>query len=103
MGNTKEERTARILWDRFYSKSLDILTEAAKQEVMDNLQRIAADIVAAIEETPKVELPLVDLNKMSLKDVAAAEGDLALERTLKRLKEEVTTPREAVSGFASAV
>lgn len=101
--DSKEEIIARILWDKFYSKNLDILTSAAKQEVMDNLQRIAADILAAIEEPPKIELPIVDLNKVSLKDVAAAEGDPMLERTLKRLENEIVKPREAVSGFSSAV
>jgi FXSXX-COOH protein len=35
--------------------------------------------------------------------LATLEGDEALEATLRRLKAEVQTPREPVSGFSSAI
>jgi FXSXX-COOH protein len=55
------------------------------------------------EQIIESQVPIADLSKKTLKEVAEAEGDTALERTLKRLQDEVETPREAVSGFSSAV
>jgi FXSXX-COOH protein len=48
-------------------------------------------------------VPLADLSNKTLKEVAEAEGDTALEKTLRRLKAEAEKEREAVSGFSSAV
>ena len=47
--------------------------------------------------------PTADLTRLSLRDVADREGDPVLEATLARLQREVEQPREAVSGFASAI
>jgi len=49
------------------------------------------------------QTPLVDLKGLSFKDLEKLKGNPALEATLRRLLEDVTTPREAVSGFSSAV
>lgn len=51
----------------------------------------------------EVQPEMVDLTKKSFKEIAEAEGDTALEKTLERLKEEVVQPREPVSGFASSI
>ena len=54
-------------------------------------------------EPPQDLTRLVDLSRVRIADVARLEGDSALEATLKRLEREVEHPREAVSGFASAI
>lgn len=54
-------------------------------------------------EPVEVQPEMVDLTKKSLKEIAEAEGDTALEKTLERLKEEVVQPREPVSGFSSSI
>lgn len=53
-------------------------------------------------ETPE-HRPLADLTDVPVKDLPGLEGDEALEATLKRLKRDVENPREAVSGFSSAI
>jgi len=57
------------------------------------------------EPTPQEQnrVPVADLSKKTLREVAEAEGDTALEKTLRRLKAEAEKEREAVSGFSSAV
>ena len=50
-----------------------------------------------------VPVPLANLREVPLKDLPEMEGDEALEATLRRLKAEVETPREAVAGFSSAI
>lgn len=44
-----------------------------------------------------------DLSKVRQADLPKYEGDPVLEATLARLQREVDQPREAVSGFASAI
>jgi FXSXX-COOH protein len=48
-------------------------------------------------------VPVANLSNKTLKEVAEAEGDTALEEALKRVQAEMEKPREAVSGFSSAV
>ena len=57
------------------------------------------------EPTPQEQnqVPVADLSNKTLKEVAEAEGDTALEKTLERIQAEMEKPREAVSGFSSAV
>jgi hypothetical protein len=55
------------------------------------------------EHIEESQIPLADLSNKTLKEVAEAEGDTALEKTLRRLKAEAEKEREAVSGFSSAV
>jgi len=57
------------------------------------------------EPTPQEQnrVPVANLSNKTLKEVAEAEGDTALEEALKRVQAEMEKPREAVSGFSSAV
>jgi len=48
-------------------------------------------------------LPIDNLDDVKIADIKKLEGDDMLERTLQRIKREVEQPREAVSGFSSAV
>lgn len=47
--------------------------------------------------------PIPDLSKVRQTDLPKHEGDPALKATLERLQHEAEQPREAVSGFASAI
>ena len=55
------------------------------------------------EQIEESRVPVADLRDKTLKEVTEAEGDTALEETLKRIQAEMEKPREAVSGFSSAV
>jgi hypothetical protein len=60
-----------------------------------------------LEPTPQEvitgsQAPIVDLGDKDQREVAEADGDMMLERTLKHLKDQVKNPREAVAGFSSA-
>lgn len=57
----------------------------------------------ATEGPIEIEPVVANLKDVSLNKLADHEGDTALEKMLERLKKEVETPREPVSGFASAV
>ena len=46
---------------------------------------------------------LADLTGVRLSELSKLQGDSALETTLRRLVREVEHPREAVSGFSSAI
>jgi len=48
-------------------------------------------------------LPIANLDDVKITDLKKLEGDEMLERTLQRIKREVEQPREAVSGFSSAI
>jgi FXSXX-COOH protein len=50
-----------------------------------------------------VPVPVANLREVPLGDLPKLEGDEALEATLRRLQREVKKPREAVSGFSSAI
>jgi len=47
--------------------------------------------------------PVVNLNGVRLSKLPELAGNPALEATLRRLVREVEHPREAVSGFSSAI
>ncbi len=55
------------------------------------------------EDIAESQVPVADLSDKGQREIADAEGDTALEKTLERLKKEAETPRESVSGFSSAV
>lgn len=63
-------------------------------------RRAGEETVVTFDDDRK---PTADLTRLSVKDVADREGDPVLEATLERLQREAEQPREAVSGFASAI
>ena len=52
---------------------------------------------------PALTCKVPDLRPVRLADMPALAGDTVLETMLRRLQHEVVHPREAVSGFSSAI
>jgi FXSXX-COOH protein len=57
----------------------------------------------AEEAQPEWRSPMIDVSGMSLSDLAAAEGDSALARSLRRLAEDLARPEDPIAGFNSAL
>ena len=52
---------------------------------------------------PTWQSPMIDVSGMSLFELAAAEDDSALARSLRRLADQVAHPGEPIAGFNSAL
>lgn len=57
----------------------------------------------AEEAQPEWRSPMIDVSGMSLSDLAAAEGDSALARSLRRLAADLARPDDPIAGFNSAL
>jgi FXSXX-COOH protein len=52
---------------------------------------------------PEWRSVMIDVSEMSLSDLAGAESDTPLARSLRRLADDVANPGEPIAGFNSAL